>query len=148
MNAKTIVKFVIAPALLLLTVALIVIGCQSTSSSTPASPREQFDSPEAAVQTLVKALRNRDVAHLKKILAPGGDDILSSGDPVSDRADAERFLALFDEGHRFEADSAGVNTLLVGQADWPFPVPIVKAGKKYEFDVETGEDEILNRRIG
>jgi hypothetical protein len=151
MNAKTILKSVIAPALLLSSVTFIVIGCASTSSSSSSSgaAREQFASPDLATQALVKALRNNDEAHLKKILAPAGDQILSSGDPVADRADVERFLMLYAEGHRFETDAAGVTTLLVGRDDWPFPVPIVKAGnKKYEFDVETGEDEILNRRIG
>lgn len=152
MNAKTILKFAVAPALLLAAVTLVVIGCASNSSSSSSSPsadgREQFASPDAAVKTLVEALQKDDQARLKKILAPAGDEILSSGDPVADRADAERFLALYNEGHRFETDKAGVSTLLVGQGDWPFPVPIVKAGKKYEFDVETGEEEILNRRIG
>jgi hypothetical protein len=150
MNVKTILKFVVAPVLLVSAVALVVIGCSSnsSSSSSSASPREQFASPDAAVQTLVKALREQDVAHLKKILAPAGDEILSSGDPVADQADRARFLALYDEGHHFEADNTGTNTLLVGRDDWPFPVPIVKAGKKYEFDAEAGEDEILNRRIG
>jgi len=151
MNAKTILKFVVTPVLMLVAVTLIVIGCSSnsSSSSSSAAPREQFASPDAAIQTLVTALRNHDIDRLKKILAPAGDEILSSGDPVADRADAERFLALYDQGHHFETDATGTtSTLLVGTDDWPFPVPIVKAGKKYEFDVDTGEDEILNRRIG
>jgi hypothetical protein len=153
MNAKSILKLVFAPLLLLSSVTFIVIGCASSSSSSSSSSsgaaREQFASPDVAMQALVKALRNNDEAQLKKILAPAGDEILSSGDPVADRADVERFLMLYAEGHRFETDSAaGVSTLLIGREDWPFPVPIVKAGKKYEFDVETGEDEILNRRIG
>ena len=38
--------------------------------------------------------------------------------------------------------------LLVGNDDWPFPVPIVKKGGKWHFDSKEGHDEILFRRIG
>jgi hypothetical protein len=150
MNTKTILKFILVPTLLLATaIATFIIGCSSTSSSSSsASGREQFSSPDAAVTALVKAVREQDKGRLKKMLAPVGEEIISSGDPVSDRADAERFLALYDEGHRFEPARDGGSTLLVGKDDWPFPVPIIKVGNKYEFDAEAGEDEILNRRIG
>jgi hypothetical protein len=103
---------------------------------------------DAAARSLVDALRTNDRARLDEILAPAADDILSSGDPVADRADAMRFLALYDAGHRIQAEPDGVHTLIVGQADWPFPVPIVKSQGKYVFDAETGREEILNRRIG
>ena len=121
-----------------------VLGCASSSSS----DRAKFSSPHAAAQSLVDALRANDRARLDQILAPAADDILSSGDPVADRADAARFLALYDAGHRIQAEADGVHTLIVGEADWPFPVPIVKAGRKFVFDAETGREEILNRRIG
>jgi len=38
--------------------------------------------------------------------------------------------------------------LVVGPADWPLPVPIVKKGDKWAFDAATGQEEILRRRIG
>src|SRR3954447_10316348 len=106
MNANNMINARVISAMLLVS----GVGCAPTSSppssasspstataSTAPSPREQFASPEAAAQTLVDALRADDDARLKKILAPDGDDILSSGDPVSDQADARRFLALYDE---------------------------------------------------
>ena len=129
-----------------LALALAALGCASSSSSP--SDRAQFSSPDAAAKSLVDALRANDQARLDQILAPAADDILASGDPVADRADAARFLALYDAGHRIQAEPDGVHTLIVGEADWPFPVPIVKAGRKYVFDAETGREEILNRRIG
>jgi hypothetical protein len=138
----------ILPGLLVLT----VVGCtstppQSSQSSEPAA--KQFSSPDAAVESLVDALRKEDRARLDEILAPAADDILSSGDPVADRADAARFLTLYDSRHRIQPDNDGSrNTLLVGEGEWPFPVPIVKSRGGYAFDTETGRDEILNRRIG
>lgn len=123
---------------------LTVLGCVSS----PMSNRTEFTSPESAAKSLVDALRADDRDRLDEILAPAADDILSSGDPIADRADAARFLALYDAGHRIQAESDGVHTLIVGQANWPFPVPIVKSQRKYVFDAETGREEILNRRIG
>ena len=38
--------------------------------------------------------------------------------------------------------------LSVGNADWPYPVPIIKRGGKWYFDARAGRTEILNRRIG
>ena len=150
MNVKRTLCALVASATLVLGIVSLSCGPTSTSSPSSAEPvqREQFASPEDAVQTLVSALRANDEARLNKILAPDGDDILSSGDDVADRADVARFLKLYDQGHRFETDKAGVSTLVVGPDNWPFPVPVVKAGGKFEFDVDTGEDEIFSRRIG
>src|SRR5688572_5617553 len=128
----------IIPGVLVLT----ALGCASSTE------QKQFSSPDAAAQSLADALRSDDRARLDEILAPAADDILSSGDAVADRADAARFLALYDAGHRIQAEPDGVYTLIVGQGDWPFPVPIVKSKRGYVFDAETGREEILNRRIG
>jgi hypothetical protein len=38
--------------------------------------------------------------------------------------------------------------LLVGNEDWPFPVPIVERGSKWFFDAKAGQQELLYRRIG
>jgi len=38
--------------------------------------------------------------------------------------------------------------LLVGNEDWPFPVPLVKRGEKWFFDSKAGRQELLYRRIG
>jgi hypothetical protein len=44
--------------------------------------------------------------------------------------------------------SANRAFLLVGNEDWPFPVPIVKLGAKWAFDAKAGRQELLYRRIG
>ena len=110
-----------------------------------------FASPQAAVDSLVAAVRAHDKAALEKIFGPDGAEIISSSDPVADRAEGERFLAAYDAQHRLDpGPGTDATTLIVGTQDWPFPVPIVKTddNKKYFFDTEAGRDEILNRRIG
>src|SRR5205823_1421900 len=100
---------------------LIGSGCASSSPE-----QKRFKSPQAAVDTLVVALRANDTAKLKQIFGPGGDEIVSSGDPVADQNQAKKFLAAYDQRHRLEDKPEGT-TLLIGDGDWPFPVPIVKA---------------------
>ena len=39
-------------------------------------------------------------------------------------------------------------TLLVGNDDWPVPIPIVKRKAKWYFDTKEGREEVLRRRIG
>jgi hypothetical protein len=38
--------------------------------------------------------------------------------------------------------------LLVGNEDWPFPLPLVKKNQKWFFDANAGRQELLYRRIG
>jgi len=47
-------------------------------------------------------------------------------------------------------NQAGENTqeLIIGDEQWPFPVPLVKVGNEWQFDSEEGKEEILARRIG
>jgi hypothetical protein len=127
---------------------LVALSCGCASSNS--AGQKSYKTPEAAVEDLTSALRARDMSRLKKIFGHGGEDILYSGDEVADRADADRFLALYDQEHWIRPAVGGVNTLVAGDDGWPFPVPIIPDGDsgKYVFDTETGREEILNRRIG
>lgn len=124
--------------------ALLAGGCASSDTGA------KFSSPDAAVDSFVGALRAKDSGKLKKIFGPGSEEIISSGDAVADENQAEKFLAAYDAKHHLETNPDGVTTtLIVGNQDFPFPVPITRLdGNKYVFDTPAGEDEILNRRIG
>ena len=37
---------------------------------------------------------------------------------------------------------------MVGDEEWPFPIPLVQEAKGWRFDTAAGEEEIINRRIG
>ena len=124
-------------------IVLMGVGC--------ASEQTQFESPQAAVDSLVGALRKNDTSKLKSIFGPDAGEIISSGDPVADKAEGARFLSAYEDGHRFQTDNQNRQVLLVGKQDWPFPVPIAddeKGKGKYVFDTAAGKDELLNRRIG
>jgi hypothetical protein len=87
---------------------------------------------------------------LKEILGPGSDDIVASEDAVQDKNRAAEFVAKAKEKHSIEMDAKNPNsaTLIVGNDDWPLPIPIVKKGGKWYFDTKTGREVILLRRIG
>lgn len=109
-----------------------------------------FDTPQAAGDALIQAAETFDVPALKEILGPGSDDIVASEDAVQDKNRAAEFVALAKEKHSIETDAKNPNTatLIVGNEDWPLPIPIVKKGGKWYFDTKTGRENILLRRIG
>jgi hypothetical protein len=39
-------------------------------------------------------------------------------------------------------------TLEVGTNNWPYPIPLVRAGGQWYFDTAAGKEEIINRHIG
>jgi len=132
----------------------ILIGCAQSKDSDGASagpvvPAEQFASPEEAAAALVSAAEKSDVATLKTILGSAGQSIVQSGDSVSDRNDLVAFAGQAREKQHVDLDSTKTTAhLVVGQGDWPLPIPIVKTGDKWSFDAVSGQEEILRRRIG
>jgi hypothetical protein len=126
-------------------VALLLLpGCAHNPQGAPRT----FASPNDAVQTLTVAVRADDIPQLLAIMGSDGEEIVSSGDEAADRIRRQRFLTLYDEKHSLVPEGDGRMTLVVGNADWPFPVPIVRQGSKWHFDSQAGVEEILNRRVG
>ena len=113
-----------------------------------ADAQRKFARPEEAVPALVDAARADDKAQLIAILGPGSEDIVSSGDPVEDRAARDRVVSAAKQKTRFETLPSGAVVAYLGKEDWPLPIPIVKDGSEWRFDTAAGRDEILNRRIG
>ena len=120
-----------------------------TSTSAVAGP-ESFNSPQQAANVLVDAAEKFDVVALAQIFGPDGEDVVFSGEFARDRKHATDFAAEAREKKSVSVDSKSHNRafILVGNEDWPFPVPIVKHGEKWSFDAKAGRQELLYRRIG
>ena len=114
------------------------------------STQKEFDTPKQAADALIQAAETFDVAGAKEILGPDSEDIISSEDPVMDRNRAQAFAAKAKEKASIEMDKKNSNhaILLVGNDNFPLPIPIVKQKGKWSFDTKVGREEILNRRIG
>jgi hypothetical protein len=120
----------------------------ATAASQP--KQKEFDSPKQAADALIQVAANFDVTAAKEILGPDSDDIISSEDPVMDKNRALAFAAKAKEKSSTQIDKKDPNRaiLLVGNDDFPLPIPIVKRKGKWLFDTKVGREEILNRRIG
>ncbi|HYB08226.1 MAG TPA: DUF2950 domain-containing protein [Alphaproteobacteria bacterium] len=107
-----------------------------------------FASADQAVEALAAAVRANDTAELLKILGPGGRNLVFSGDPISDKEGRAGFAERFDHEHKLQMEGDDKATLSIGNEEWPFPIPLVKAGERWHFDTKTGVAEILARRVG
>jgi hypothetical protein len=130
----------IASAIFLFNTSSILFAAQPAKKS--------FCSPEEAVKSLVTAVRAHDLEEMLVILGPGSKELISSGDNAADRTGREKFLKAYDQANTIQQDAAGKMTLCIGPDNWPMPIPIVKKGSAWVFDIQKGKQEILNRRIG
>ena len=112
------------------------------------APQRTFATPEAAVEALIGAARGNDVGALEAVLGPGSRAVIDSGDPVEDKSSRDEFLADYEAKSNLVTVNDTTRVLQVGPSDWPLPIPLVKQGAAWHFDVAAGRDELINRRIG
>ncbi len=130
-------------------VAVFLIGAVGPPAAVAASPAQRtFASPEEAVQALVAAVRAGDTKALAAILGPGSRPLIRSGDKVADAQARERFVQAYEQANKLENPTGTRAVLVLGQDEWPLPIPLVKEGDAWRFDTAAGKQEILNRRIG
>src|SRR5262249_44360351 len=87
--------------------------------ATAALAPERYRTPDEAVAALVDALRTDELQQLTRVLGPGSDEIVRSGDPVDDAAARKRFLDAFDATHQILPDGEDQVALIVGEERWP-----------------------------
>src|SRR3974377_1212254 len=126
-----------------LTVATLL--CAATSV---ASAQQVFKTPDEAASALVSAAKAGDMKALVTVLGPDGDDIVSSGDEVADTATREKFVAAYDAKHQIAMEGDNKAIIVIGQDDFPLPIPLVRKDGLWRFDTAAGRDEILFSRIG
>src|SRR5262249_34775437 len=149
-----------ALAALLAIVACAVVAPAAAQGAAPAKPEAAkpaaksaatpavFASPQEGVDALIAALRANDGKKLASLFGPGHKDLTNSGDPVADSESSQRFLGWYDAKHSIKMDGDARANLVVGDDDWPLPIPLVKKAKGWSFDAAAGEHEIVARRIG
>jgi hypothetical protein len=119
------------------------------SASAPAGARQPvYRSPDDAVAALVAAVQKHDATALGKVLGPGSESLVRSGDPVKDREEGQKFLDAYATHHALVAEGTSRMILRVGPDDWPLPIPIVQQDQGWRFDARAGAQEIVDRRVG
>jgi hypothetical protein len=135
------------PARALFALGVAALALLAAGKPAPVPP-QLFDSPEAAADALAQAARSGEEKAVLAVLGSAGEDIASSGDPVADRNGRAKFAEDYAEGHRIERKGDAKATLVYGDDDYPFPVPIVEQDGRWRFDAAAGREEILARRVG
>jgi hypothetical protein len=149
-------RIVVAVVWACVCVSVLSVAQQSTAKKSPAATNptaagpSSFDTAQLAADALINAADKFDVVALAHIFGPGGEDVVFSGEFAQDRKHATDFAAEAHEKKSVSVDPKNGNRafLLVGNEDWPFPVPLVKKGNKWFFDAKAGRQELLYRRIG
>ena len=113
-----------------------------------ASAQQAFKTPDEAASALVSAAKAGDMKTLVTVLGPDGEDIVSSGDEVADAATRQKFVAAYDAKHQITMEGDSKAIMVIGQEDFPLPIPLIRKDGMWRFDTAAGREEILFRRIG
>jgi hypothetical protein len=141
MNMSFQLRNVLHPSLALASVLCFAPACASVSMAT-------FDTPDAAMHAVVDAAEKDDPKLAEKLFGTDGIELLRSGDPVADKEDVDNVSQAIKQKLAFEPHGPDNVVALIGNDAWPFPIPLVREGGAWHFDVDAGIDEITNRRIG
>ncbi len=119
---------------------------QTTTGTTSG---KAFESAQQAADSLVDAAEKYDEAALKEILGPESYDLTHTGEPVRDRENSAAFAVQARAKMTVDLNKAKTRaTLIVGDEEWPSPIPIVKVGTSWYFDTKAGREELVRQRIG
>ena len=125
---------------------LLVAGFALGAAAQQPAKLQGFPTADAAATALTDAIRHDDDKAVSAMLGAGWRDFVAGSANDEDRVRA-KFLAAWDESHRVVVsdDKAAVE---VGTTGWVSPIPIVKDGSEWRFDIEAGRKEIQAREIG
>ena len=125
----------------------VIVGVLSLASP-DARAQQVFSSPDDAASALAAAVKSGARKDLLRVLGSEGEDIISSGDEVGDAESRTRFTSAYDAKHSVKTEGDKKAVMILGNDDFPFPIPLMKRKNGWEFDTEAGRLEILYRRIG
>ena len=136
-------------AVRLLLIVMVVPACWALAGChRAASTGRVYDTPEHAAEALVSTVTKGTVDDLVAILGPDSRDLIDSADVPDARQSREVFVAAAKERWHLEGGANGAKTLVIGNEDWPFPIPIVHTSSGWLFDTASGKDEVIARRVG
>jgi DUF2950 family protein len=107
-----------------------------------------FATPEAAVQVLIDTVKTGNLDDLIAIFGSDSRDVVAASDPALGRQHREVFSVAVREKWQLVDAGANRKTLVIGNEEWPFPIPLVKGAAGWRFDTAAGKEEVLARRIG
>jgi hypothetical protein len=100
------------------------------------------------VRALTDAVKTGKVDEVVAIFGPEGKELIDSSDPATARQNREVFTVAAAEKSQLVDQGTDGKVLVIGNEEWPFPVPLVKDASGWRFDTAAGKEEVLDRRIG
>ena len=122
-----------------------LVSCTRTA---PAASARVFATPEDAVRALVEAVKAGTAEGVVAIFGPDAKELIDSSDPATARRNRDVFTVAAAEKWQLIDQSSDRKVLVIGNEEWPFPVPLAKDASGWRFDSAAGKDEVLDRRIG
>lgn len=110
--------------------------------------QSSFAVPEKALQALVDAVESADRDLLLAVLGQGAGRVIDSGDPQTDTRTKASFLTAYRQSHSIEFEGSQRARVLLGDANWPLPFPLVKEAERWRFDTQAGLTQHLDRQVG
>ncbi len=124
-----------------LAVALPVLAAWAPAAAAQA---KAFSTPEAAMEAFGDALARSDDEAMAAILGPRWRDHVP---PLGAEA-RYRFLGAWARSHSVRPDGEGRAHVAVGTDGWTLPIPLVRSGSGWRYDLRAGTEEMRIRRIG
>jgi hypothetical protein len=137
-------------AWLSVTVATLTLSAYVTGQSAGLTEESQqaFDTPKAAVDSLLIACKEDDSAALIRMFGLRYRDAIAEIDDAEEKEHRRRFWEQSQAHWRIVEKSADRAELIVGRELWAFPIPLVKQSRGWVFATEEGFQELSARRIG
>jgi hypothetical protein len=126
-------------------VFMLTMGLLLTSATAQAQRIQQvFKTPQAAMEEFGYAVKIKDDLLFRLML---GDDY-KTFIPSPTKEDYQRFLAAWDKTHKIVMDNPQLAHIGVGEKGWTLPIPLVKQGTDWRFDLDLAVQEMKQRSIG
>ena len=106
--------------------AWLALLASSATAAGQTPTHRTFATPEEAVKALVETVKAENLDGLLAIFGPEGRELTASSDPATGRMNRRVFTVAVSEKWHLEDAAPNRKTLVIGNEDWPFPVPLVK----------------------
>jgi hypothetical protein len=126
---------------------LLFLGFTIGAVAQQAARLQGFPTPDAAANALAEVVRKNDQKGMAALWGASWRDFVpGTNNDVQRRRTA--FLAAWDESHKIIMSGDAKAMIEVGKAGWTLPIPLVKDGAEWRFDVAAGLKDMVLRRIG
>ena len=124
------------------TLAAWLIACLSVAACARTPEDRRYTTAEDAARDLIETVKKGNLDQLLALFGPEGRELVASSDAATGRRNREVFVAAAAQQWRLEDRGADTKELVIGNEDWPFPIPLVRDARGWRFDTEAGKEEI------